>query len=153
MVVIYVLWHIAICALKYFRNMTVGSFLTYFLVTGLMRSLRTWKPKWIMITFRDFGSSSCLLAFTIYKAILKYKKRSGTSLPVSFCAWFSKKNICQVILTCIAWLPLLIEILDIMRIVITCCPACDVRFLIKPFSYMTKKSGNQCKYLKNEKSV
>ena len=33
------------------------------------------------------------LTFTICKAYLKNKKRSGTSLPVSFSAWFLKKNI------------------------------------------------------------
>ena len=28
----------------------------------------------------------------------------------------------------------------------------NLSFLIKPFSYMSKKSGQKCKYLKNEKS-
>ena len=37
------------------------------------------------------------LAFTSYKAFLKNKKRPGTSLPVSFSAWFLKKNISLVI--------------------------------------------------------
>ena len=32
-------------------------------------------------------------AFTSYKALLKNKKRSGTSLSASFCAWFLKKSI------------------------------------------------------------
>ena len=38
-------------------------------------------------------------ALTSYKAFLKSKKRSGTSLSVSFSAWFLKKNIFLVILT------------------------------------------------------
>ena len=37
------------------------------------------------------------LAFTSSKAFLKNKKRSGTSLPASFFAWFLKKNIYLVI--------------------------------------------------------
>ena len=37
------------------------------------------------------------LAFTSYKAFLKNKKRSGTSLPTLFSAWFLKKNIYLVI--------------------------------------------------------
>ena len=48
----------------------------------------------------------------------------------------------------IAWLSLLLEIMSNMCIKITCFPICDVikfeitfSFLIKPFSYMTKTSG------------
>ena len=59
----------------------------------------------------------------------------------------------------IVWLPLLLEILDKMCILIICHPACDVlnsvidhSFLIKPFFYITKKSGQLSKYLKDEKS-
>ena len=37
------------------------------------------------------------LAFTSYKAILKNKNRSGTSLSASFSAWFLKKNISVVV--------------------------------------------------------
>ena len=37
------------------------------------------------------------LAFTSYKALLKNKKRSGTSLTASFSAWFLKINILLVI--------------------------------------------------------
>ena len=47
----------------------------------------------------------------------------------------------------IAWLSFLLEILGNMCIVIICCPVCEVinvevnhSFLIKPFSYITKKS-------------
>ena len=59
----------------------------------------------------------------------------------------------------IVWLPLLLEILDNIRIVIICCPTWDViyfeinlSFLIGPFFYITKKSRQKFKYLKNEKS-
>ena len=55
-------------------------------------------------------------------------------------------------------LPLLLKLLSNICIVITCCPVCDVinfeifrRFLITPFFYVTKMSGQKCKYLKNEK--
>ena len=41
--------------------------------------------KILKLTFRS-------LAFTLYKAFLKNKKRSGTSLPGSFFAWLLKKN-------------------------------------------------------------
>ena len=54
---------------------------------------------------------------------------------------------------------LLLEILDNMCIVIIWCPVSNVinfennnSFHIKPFLYTTKKSGQKCKYLKNEKS-
>ena len=44
--------------------------------------------------YRKWSELSCRpLAFTSYKAFLKNKKRSGTSLPTSFSAWFFKKNI------------------------------------------------------------
>ena len=38
-------------------------------------------------------------AFTSFKAFLKNKKRSGTSLPALFSAWFLKKNISPILLT------------------------------------------------------
>ena len=48
----------------------------------------------------------------------------------------------------IAWVPLLLEILDNKCIVIICCPGCDaikfwtnLNFFIKPFFYITKKLG------------
>ena len=48
--------------------------------------------------YRNILKLSCwLLAFTSYKAFLKNKKASGTSLPASFSAWFLKKNISLVI--------------------------------------------------------
>ena len=58
----------------------------------------------------------------------------------------------------IAWLPLLLAILDNMCIVIVCWPFCDVKkfeiylnlkFLIRLSFYITKKLGQKCKYLKN----
>ena len=43
-------------------------------------------------------------------------------------------------------------------IIIICYPVCDAlsfeinyTFLVKPFFYITKTSGQKCKYLKNEK--
>ena len=54
----------------------------------------------------------------------------------------------------IAWLPLLLEILGNMCMVIICFPLCDFMnfeirfsFLIKPFSYITKKSRQKFEYL------
>ena len=38
------------------------------------------------------------LAFTSYTASSKNKKKTGTSAPSSFCAWFLKKNISVVVL-------------------------------------------------------
>ena len=54
--------------------------------------------------------------FYLNKAFLKCKKRSGTSLPASFSAWFEEKYFtCYILLTdwyFIAWLPLLLYVLD-----------------------------------------
>ena len=48
--------------------------------------------------YRNMWKLNCRpLAFTFYKAFLKEKRRSGTSLPVSFSALFLKKNISLVI--------------------------------------------------------
>ena len=59
----------------------------------------------------------------------------------------------------IAWLFLLLHILDNMFIAIACFPGYNVInfetnliFLIKQFFYMTKKSRQKFKYLENEKS-
>ena len=46
--------------------------------------------KWFELSSRPF-------AFTSYKAFLKNKKRSETSLPTSFPAWFLKKSISLVL--------------------------------------------------------
>ena len=52
-----------------------------------------------------------------------------------------------------------LDILGYMCIAIISCPVCDVinfeinhNFLVKPFFYITKKSGQKCNYLKNEKN-
>ena len=54
---------------------------------------------------------------------------------------------------------LLLDVLDNICIITICCPACDViyfefncSFLIKPFSYITKKSEQKCKCLDIKKS-
>ena len=93
------------------------------------------------------------LALTLYEVFLKNKKRSGTSLPTSFSTWFLKNNIS----------PLLIVLIDQIssfdclyflryRAILSCnypFAFCDV---IKPFFYMTKKSGQKFKYLMTKKS-
>ena len=57
----------------------------------------------------------------------------------------------------IVWLPWLLEMLDNVCITIVCSPGCyfikfeiNLVFLIKLFCYMTKKSRQKFKYLKNE---
>ena len=94
-----------------------------------------------------------------YKSFLKNKKRSGlVSLPhflhdfwrkIFFLLYFIKLR------NFIGWLTLLLEISRIMRIVIICCAACDVKnfgidhtFLMKPFCYITNSQG---KNLQNRK--
>ena len=70
--------------------------------------------KWLKLSCRPF-------VFTSYKAFLKNKKKSGTSPPASFSAWFFRKIICLVIfyyLTGFQCLPLLCEILGNMCVVI-----------------------------------
>ena len=53
---------------------------------------------WQVEGYRNILKLSCRpLAFTSYKAFLKNKKRSGTSLPASFSAWFLMKNISLVL--------------------------------------------------------
>ena len=106
-------------------------------------------------TFQTVDPETC--------AILIFIKGSWTGFLTTFCVWFFKKNISHVTFfnwpNFFTWLSLLLEILGYMCIVIICCPVCDViyfqinlSFLIKPFFYITKKSGQKCKYLKNEKS-
>ena len=102
-------------------------------------------------------------AFTFYKTFLKNKKKSGTSLPTCYPAWFLKKIFLTLhFVNCpnlIPWLLLLPEILDNMCIVTNCFPVCEVinleinhSFLIRPFFCKTKKSTRKCKYLKNERA-
>ena len=108
-----------------------------------------------LITFQTVGPEIC--------SILIFIKRSGTSVSTTYCVWFFKKNISHVIFfngrNFIVWLPLLLEIFGNMCIVIIWYPVCDIinfeikhSFLIKPFFYITKNSGQKCKYLKNKKS-
>ena len=76
---------------------------------------------------------------------------------------FQEKYFCYILLTkltdFIVWLPLLLEIPGNTYIVIVYFLICDVInliinpiFLIKPFSYMTKKLEQNLKCLKKEKS-
>ena len=94
----------------------------------------------------------------------KNKKRSGTSLLASFCAYYSKKSISFVIfywLTkfhCLA--TLLCEILDNMWIAFACKPGRDVMnfevnliCLIKPFFLHEQKSWQKFRYLENKKNL
>ena len=93
-----------------------------------------------------------------------FRKRSGNSFSTTFCVWFFKKNVSHMLCSInwpniIIWLPLLREILGKMCIAIVCYPGCyvinfeiNLIFLIKPFFYMTDKSRQTFKYLKNEKS-
>ena len=74
---------------------------------------------------RNILKLSCRpLTFTSSKAFLKSKKRSGTSISASFCAWFFKKNFLSLYSidwpNFIAWLLLFREILGNIWIVIVC---------------------------------
>ena len=106
----------------------------------------------------------CLLAFTLYKAFLTKTKRG---LELAFLPYFLHDFWIKMFLTfySINWpnlnasLILFLEILGYMCSIIIFRPACDVinfeinlGFLIKPFSDMTKKSGQKFKDFKNEKS-
>ena len=88
-------------------------------------------------------------------------KRPGPIFPPHFMYDFSRKIF--LMLYSVNWLnffvclSLLLEILDNICIEIICSPVCDVtyfetdlRFLIKPFFYITKKSAQSIKYPKNE---
>ena len=59
----------------------------------------------------------------------------------------------------IVWLSFFLKLLHNICIAIICYPGCDIinfeyklRFLINSFFYIVKKSGQKCKYFKNEKS-
>ena len=71
---------------------------------------------------------------------------------------FQEEYLFYILLTDQTWLPLLLEISGNMCIVIVYFLVCDVihveiylSFVVKQFSYMTKKSGQKFKYFKNEK--
>ena len=79
----------------------------------------------------------------------------GIVSPPRFVYYFYVFNLLNVI----DWLSLLLEILGNMCIAIVCFSSCDainfeinLIFLIKPGFFMTKKSRQNFKYLKNEKS-
>ena len=102
------------------------------------------------------------LAFTLYKVFFEKTCLQLISLP-HFMRDFWRKILLALYLinrpSSIASLPLLLQILGNMCIVIIFCPVCDVinfeinhSFFIKPFFYITKKSGQKCKHLKNKKS-
>ena len=52
--------------------------------------------------YQNISKPSCKpFAFISYKVFLKNKKTSGTSLPVSFSAWFLKKYVFLVMFCCL----------------------------------------------------
>ena len=102
--------------------------------------------------------------FTSYKAYLKNKRRSGTSLSASFCAWFLAKNFILLYSVnwpnFIAWLLLLHEILYNIWIVIVCSPGCDVInieinliFLMKPFFLHEQKVKTKRAFIEVNKTI
>ena len=112
-------------------------------------------PLWETLTFQAADPEIC--------SILIFYKRIPAS-PPHFVYEFSRKIFLMLFSinwpNFIFWLPLLLEILANMCIVIICRPVCDIinfeinlGFLIKPFFYKTKLSGQKRKYLKNEKSL
>ena len=98
--------------------------------------------KILKLSFRPYD-------FTSYKTFLKNKKRTGTRLPTSFSARFLKKNYFShynLLTNQISLSHCLYLYLSSMSIVIVFFSGCDVtnfeislNFLIKSFSYMTKK--------------
>ena len=96
------------------------------------------------------------LAFTSYKAFLKIKKRSGTSLLALFSTWFLKKIISLVIFCYLIkfhyLVALLREMLGNLCITIVCEAGCDFLnfeinfiFLIKPFPLNDEKVRTKIK--------
>ena len=92
-----------------------------------------------------------------------FKKGLGIVFPTYFVHNFSRKmflKLCSINWpNFIAWFPLFLEMLVNISIAIACWPDCDaidfeinLIFLIKPFSYTTKKSRQKFKYLENERS-
>ena len=89
------------------------------------------------------------LAFTLYKAFYKNKKRFRISFPTSFLQDFWRKIFLMLNFinwpNAIAWLPLLLELLGENMYCNYFCPVCDItnfeihhNFLIKTFFYITK---------------
>ena len=103
--------------------------------------------------------------FTIFQnvhleicSILNFVKGFGTSFSTTFWVRFFKKIFFMLYSISwpnwISWLPFLPEILGNMCIVIICCPVCGVINLKLTIAFLSsrKKTGQKCKYLKNEKS-
>ena len=101
------------------------------------------------------------LALTLYKAFSKNKKSLEIVTLPHFLHEFWRKIF--LMLYSINWpnfvllLHLLLKIFGSMCIVVICLAVCDVislklTFLIKPFSYITKRPRQKFKYLKKEKS-
>ena len=92
-----------------------------------------------------------------------FRKGSATSFSTIFSVWFFKKNVSQLYSinwpNFIAWLSLLVDILGKRCIIIICFPICNdmnfeinLRFLIRPFSYIIEKSEQKTKYFQRKKS-
>ena len=99
-----------------------------------------------------------------FTAFLKNKMWPETSVPVSFSACTLQKNVSHVIFydwaNSILCVPLVLKMLGNMLNVIICLRVCyiitfqiNLSFLIKPFSYMIKRSEQKFRCHKNEKCV
>ena len=121
-----------------------------FLVAFLKKQNWAYLISLIVLSFMQFGFIVCRvegyrnilklsctpLATASYEAFLKSKKRSWTSLPVTFSAWFLKKTI---------YFTKFYQSCSYMYVII-CWPSCDVInceiniiFLIKPFFLHNQK--------------
>ena len=98
-----------------------------------------------------------------YEQFWCLRKGSGTWFSTTFCVRFFTEVISHFkfyqLIKFHFLLPLLFEILDNIFIAIICCPVfnvinfeIDLSFHIRPFFYITKTSGQKCKYLKIQKS-
>ena len=74
----------------FFKKSKLSSFIYFVFIVCQVEDYR----KWLKLSCRSLG-------FTSNKAFLKNKKKFGTSLPVSFSAWFLKKNISLVMFFCL----------------------------------------------------
>ena len=90
-------------------------------------------------------------------------KRSGNSFSTKFYGWLFKRISHHIFDSInspnfIVWFPSLLEILGNICIAVICYPVCDVRtfeiklsFLIKPFFYVTKTSGQNVNHLRTKR--
>ena len=144
--------------IDYISGSTVWNVIRFVLIVYLSRGL----PKYI-------ETKVLTTCFYIIKSFFKKIKRELklVSLP-HFLHDFWRKIFLTLhfinLTNFIDWLPLLLKILGNICTVIICCPVCDVinfeinhslinlisLILIGPFFYVTKNSGQKCKYLKNE---